>query len=131
MSYLPTATNFTDMEVRPVPDGYPCKAEDAELCPVCKGHGGWVLTVNAYPLPKGYENTPQNRAKYCHFRAHCSQCTGWGWVNRYSQDAVCVHDDVELSQLEARAKGVAHYGMCWHVYECRKCRRRRTTDSSD
>lgn len=131
MSFLPTATNFTDMSILPAPTGYPCKAEDATLCPVCKGYGGWVLTLNAYPLPKGYEDTAENRAKYVHFRAHCSQCNGWGWVKSDSPDAQCVHEYKELSQESARAKGIAHHGMCWHVYECAKCGHAMSQDSSD
>jgi hypothetical protein len=131
MAYLPTATNFTDMEVRQPPTGYPCNADDAVLCPVCKGYGGWVLTENAYPLPKGHEDTAENRAKYRHFRAHCGQCTGWGWVPRGSADAQCVHEYKELSQETARAKGVEHFGMCWHVYECAKCGHHKSTDSND
>lgn len=131
MSYLPTATNFTDMEVRQPPTGYPCKADEAVICPKCKGYGGWVLTENAYPLPKGMEDSAENRAKYCHFRAHCNQCNGWGWVKRDSLDAQCVHDYHELSVEQCRAKGIGHHGMCWHVYECAKCGEIRSTDSSD
>lgn len=129
--FLPKATVFTDMGVRPAPGGYPCKAEDAVLCPVCGGYGGWVLTENAYPLPKNVENTPENRAKYVHFRAHCGQCTGWGWVPKDSPDATCVHEYSELSPEASRAKGIRHFGTCWHVYECSKCGHHKTTDSSD
>jgi hypothetical protein len=131
MAYLAVATDFTDMMIRRPPTDYPCKAEDATLCPLCKGYGGWVLTINAYPLPEGYENTPENRAKYCHFRAHCNQCNGWGWVKRDGVDADCIHDYQELSQATAQAKGIRHYGMCWHVYQCSKCGRTMSQDSSD
>lgn len=131
MSFLPTATNFTDMEVRQPPTGYPCKAEEATICPQCKGYGGWILTLNAYPLPQGMEDTAENRAKYCHFRAHCSQCSGWGWVKAGSKDAECVHKNRELSVEECRARGIGHHGMCWHVYECEKCGQIRSVDSSD
>jgi hypothetical protein len=130
-TYLPTATNFTDMAVRQPPTGYPCKADEAVLCPLCKGYGGWVLTVNAYPLPQGMEDTAENRAKYCHFRAHCRQCAGWGWVKRNGEDAECVHEYRELSVEECRTKRIKHWGMCWHVHECLKCQRTMSTDSSD
>lgn len=44
---------FVDHELlSPVPSmGYTVE------CPQCKGHGGWNLQLNAYPL-RGKENTP-------------------------------------------------------------------------
>lgn len=131
MSYLPKATDFTDMTLMSPPTGYPCKAEDAVLCPLCKGYGGWNLSLNSYPLPQGYDDTPENRSKYVHFRAHCNQCNGWGWVRADSADATCIHEYKELSVEQSQQKGIKHWGMCWHVYECSKCGHTMSQDSSD
>lgn len=47
-------------------------------------------------------------------------------------DAVCTHDNaVEISCEEARRRGVEHYGMCCHVYECPDCGAVYGIDSSD
>ena len=83
-------------------------------CPVCKGYGGWHLTLNAYGEGK-------------HFDGHCSQCNGWGWVR---EEDLCIHEMREISQRECRERGIRHFGMCWHVLECRKCGRIRSYDSS-
>lgn len=77
------------------------------LCPKCKGHGGWNLTLNAYGPGK-------------HFQAHCSQCNGWGYV-RPGRDAECIHEDKHLRNT----------GNCLNVYGCVKCGREVEIDSSD
>jgi hypothetical protein len=47
-------------------------------------------------------------------------------------NAQCQHDyGRELSQTECREKGIAHYGNCYHVYECSKCKLVYGVDSSD
>lgn len=65
------------------------------ICPVCSGHGGWNLELNAYGTGK-------------HFQAHCSQCEGYGWVFEWDR---CVHD------LDNGIK----IGNCLHRYTCKKC----------
>jgi hypothetical protein len=43
----------------------------------------------------------------------------------------CDHEYHELSQEECGKRGINHFGMCWHVYECPKCGMRHADDSSD
>ena len=82
-----------------------------ELCPTCKGHGGWNLELNAYALPDATEDTPENRKKFCHFRASCTACWGWGYI----QPGTCAHD----------------WGSTGNRWKCRKCTAEITVDSSD
>jgi hypothetical protein len=42
----------------------------------------------------------------------------------------CDHDYGELSQKEARKRGIAHFGNCYHVTECKKCGKILSYDSS-
>lgn len=42
----------------------------------------------------------------------------------------CEHEWRELGAQEARAKGLEHWGMCWHVMECSKCGFIESHDSS-
>jgi hypothetical protein len=115
---------------------YPKKAQPVQHhpewtveCPACKGHGGWNLRVNAYPLHH-YRDTPENRHLHAHFRAGCNQCYGWGWVA--PENAVCVHDFSRvLSIRECAERNIPHNGACWHVYECVKCGKTMAQDSSD
>jgi RecJ-like exonuclease len=87
-------------------------------CPVCKGHGGWNLELNAYPL-HNYENTPENRHKYSHFKACCSHCNGWGYTR---EDEDCDgHEWIFVKNL----------GRCYNQYECSKCGKTWNIDSSD
>jgi hypothetical protein len=118
---------FVDWPKRQPPlDWYPDRTTE---CPVCQGHGGWNLTLNAYPLHH-YADTPENRHLHAHFRCHCTQCHGYGWVE--PAEARCIHQyDRELRVQECRDKGIYHAGMCWHVYECSKCGAILTQDSSD
>jgi hypothetical protein len=98
-------------------------------CPKCKGHGGWNLKLNAYGLPPGYKNDITNRHKYSHFRAHCDQCNGWGYT---AEPSTCIHQfDRELERVECKERGLYHAGRCWHVYECGKCGKIISQDSSD
>jgi hypothetical protein len=117
---------FVDHQLQPKPhmDGYDY------LCPLCHGHGGWNLELNAYRLPKGKRSTAANRRNFCHFRCNCSQCNGWGWV--IADDTKCIHDWVEISAQEAEKRGLYHAGRCWHVYVCSHgCGRTTAQDSSD
>src|SRR5579862_7746155 len=130
-NYLPDATDFTDMEIRENPASDFGKTRDEfVLCPKCQGYGSWNLILNAYSL-HGKPDTSENRRKYAHFRCSCGQCNGWGWVRTNSLDSTCIHDYKEISSTQARELGIAHYGMCWHVYQCTKCQRTMSVDSSD
>lgn len=114
--FLERAVDFTDMEVKTKPtDGYPAPPDELWLCPVCHGYGGWNLALNAYGEGK-------------HFRASCFQCRGWGWVDETDRD--CIHDNAEISPDEARAEGVPHFGMYYHVVKCRNCGHVQAYDSS-
>lgn len=118
--------------------------EGQVLCAQCKGHGGWNLRLNAYPRTKDQkEHIQENRALhglealsdqefrhlYEHFRACCSNCNGWGYVDASQGDHI--HTWKELSRDECRKKGLTHFGMCYHVYKCETCAETMATDSSD
>ena len=49
---------------------------------------------------------------------------------RYFKFAKCDHDSVELTQDECKKRDIQHFGMCWHVYECKKCGYIESYDSS-
>lgn len=87
-------------------------------CPKCFGHGGWNLTLNAYPL-RNMADTPENRHNYSHFRAHCGQCNGWGWTS--PDNAKCLHE----------MKHHRNTGRCLNEYKCSKCGKIEEIDSSD
>lgn len=112
--YLPDATDFTDMEVRPHPGTQYTDMQTYTVCPRCHGYGGWNLRVNAYGKP----GDPPNMR---HFRASCSQCWGWGYVPE--ADAACLHDYKEIAPDQP--------WRCWHTIQCTKCGRTRSYDSSD
>lgn len=97
---------------------HPRSGRAAVLCPKCKGFGGWHLEVDAYGPGK-------------HFDCSCSQCNGWGWVDRDSLDATCIHNYKEITQAECRRRGVSHFGNCYHVCRCPKCGAITAYDSSD
>ena len=59
------------------------------------------------------KDTPENRMLYCHFRAQCFQCSGWGVVTERDKD--CVHEFEELSLAQVAEEGLHHYGNCWHT----------------
>jgi len=42
----------------------------------------------------------------------------------------CDHDYRELGQKECKDRGIKHWGMCWHEWECKKCGQRKSYDSS-
>lgn len=88
------------------------------LCQKCKGHGGWNLELNAYPL-RGKDNTPENRHKYSHFRAHCTNCHGWGYVNETCGDHI--HEWSFVRNL----------GNCLNLHRCDTCGKEWEIDSSD
>lgn len=85
-------------------------------CPQCKGHGGWNLELNAYPL-RDKADTPRNRHLFSHFRASCSNCWGWGYVR---QEEDHVHE-------WNRTRNV---GNCQNIWECEVCGKEITVDSS-
>lgn len=98
----------------PPPLEQPSYFPKSKLCPVCHGHGGWNLRVNAYPL-HGRENTQENRQR-THFQAHCVQCHGYGWTNDN-----CVHEYHMTKNV----------GRCLNEYACAKCQKVKVVDSSD
>lgn len=101
---------------------YHQKTPNPSVCPKCNGYGGHNLQVNQYPLRAGMEDTAETRHTYCHFRASCMQCTGWGYVVD-PRDAACAHEF-------DRGRNV---GRCLTNYTCTKpqCGRVYTIDSSD
>ena len=109
------AQAFVDFPEVPNPPEY---LEAAVLCIKCKGHGGWNLKLNAYPLHQ-YEDTPENRHRYSHFRAGCSQCQGHGYVK--PEDSDHIHE----------WKWVKNTGNCLNLHECEVCGKTREIDSSD
>ena len=90
-----------------------------KLCPLCGGHGGWNLQLNAHPLPPSCGDTLHNRHLFVHSRAQCSHCAGWGWV--HPNDNCPAHDFVKI-----RSKA-----RCLHIYRCNRCGTERVVDSSD
>jgi len=103
------------------PPADPAKAAEigmTELCPKCKGYGGWNLKLNAYPLHQ-YEDPPENRHKFSHFRAGCDHCIGWGYVR--PEDADHIHE----------WKRVGSLGNCLHLDKCKICGKQWQVDSSD
>lgn len=102
----------------PAPREKPAHMADSVLCPKCHGHGGWNLKLNAYPL-HSYADTPENRHRYSHFRASCSQCNGWGWTEADNVD--CIHDYAPHRTLAAYT----------HESKCTKCGHTVVYDSSD
>ncbi len=89
------------------------------ICPICSGHGGWNLRINAYKLPKGETNTPENRHKWVHFQCTCRQCNGWGFVK--PEDAH--HEHVWDFHR--------NLGNCYNQYKCNICGKLENVDSSD
>lgn len=87
-------------------------------CPKCKGHGGWNLKLNAYPL-HGRPNTPENRHLFSHFRAACDHCNGWGHVLPGDEDHI--HEWEYIKNI----------GNCLNLYRCKVCNRDWEIDSSD
>lgn len=64
--------------------------------------------------------------------------TGIALVSEYWEGKVryfkfgCQHDySVTLSPEECRSRNIPHYGNCYHVYECSKCKHVLAQDSSD
>lgn len=86
-------------------------------CPLCFGHGGWNLKINAYPLHEK-ENTPENRHYFSHFRCCCSQCNGYGYVSP---------DQTNHIHKWIRKEKIAN---CLHIYECEICKITQEIDSS-
>lgn len=89
---------FKDMKVRGKATAIDKGTQNLIKCPKCKGYGGWHLKIDAYGKDK-------------HFDAGCDQCNSWGWVNKDSKDATCLH------------KWGSDHGKCMfeHTYMCTKC----------
>lgn len=73
-------------------------------CPKCKGYGGWILRRDAYGEGE-------------HFRAHCDNCGGTGYLTRPS------------SHIHEWGQGKV-VGRCLTEYTC-ACGARDVVDSSD
>lgn len=87
-------------------------------CPVCRGYGGWNLRTFAYKLPKGMEDNEENRHKHVHFRANCSHCDGWGFV------------DISENCPGHKWGNRKNIGNCLNVYTCELCGKKWEVDSS-
>lgn len=88
----------------------PKSSTEMVLCHVCQGRGGWHLKLFIHPQP------------YPHFNAFCSQCWGWGWVEKGSPDDLC-------SRHQWAERNI---GRCLHEWTCKLgCGATRTVDSSD
>lgn len=68
---------------------------------------------------------------------HFSDGTGIAMEQDYwGEDVIyykfgCDHSYDELSSKESHNRGIKHFGMCFHVYECSKCSHVMSQDSSD
>ena len=107
---------YKDIEKRPLDSPY-MPHTDAIECPVCEGHGGWNNRIDAYGEGR-------------HFQSMCSQCWGWGYVDKTTTDATCIHDMEEKSKKWCDENGIYHAGMCYHVQRCRNCGKISAYDSS-
>lgn len=97
---------FKDISVKEMPHAY--IIQSPVLCPQCKGHGRWNLTLDAY-------------GKGQHFQASCAQCWGWGWVEKGTTHETCIHDFSDQRSV----------GRCLHEWKCVKCGYSVEVDSSD
>jgi len=115
---IPDATNFEGISKKdPTKSILHTMGRKWAECPLCKGFGGWNYSKN---LDRGTYNV-----------GFCSQCNGYGYVEKGTTDETCIHTVRELDQSECRVKGVKHWGSCYHVTECVKCGNIRAYDSSD
>lgn len=116
--------SFDDWKKKEI-DPYYGKIGYTQECPRCRGHGGWNLLVNAYPL-HSYENTSENRHMFSHFRALCEICSGYGYVNpnQNNLNPECVQDGHKWSLVE-------NLGRCYNRYKCLTCGITQDVDSSD
>ena len=92
-------------------------AENVIECPKCKGHGGWNLKINAYPL-HNHLNTAENQHRSSHFRSSCGSCWGHGHLQA---GQTCAHEWTTERNV----------GKCLHEWSCGKCGEKRVVDSSD
>jgi len=79
-------------------------------CPSCKGHGYYVLMLNAYGKPG---DSPLVR----HFLGSCGACWGWGYLEK---NQTCLHE-------WSKGQGV---GNCLREWACTKCGSTHVVDSS-
>ena len=101
MSLLEPATVFDGLRKRKLSKG--SSLVNPVECAKCKGHGEWVLGLNAY-------------GDGLHFKGSCGACWGHGWV----EEGQCLHEwDKERS-----------IGNCMHEWSCSLCGTKRAVDSS-
>lgn len=111
MRYLrPTDPDaFKDWEVIPIKETV---VKNPVLCPLCLGHGGWNLRLDAYTPRPGMKN---------HFTCFCDSCWGEGYVEKDSLNHKCFPHEWERKTI----------GRCLHEWKCQKCGQLHTVDSSD
>ena len=88
-----------------------------ETCPRCGGHRGWNLRLNAYPMPAGREDTPENRHRFTHYQAACPNCNGWGHVPEVQAGHAHLWETVSWLDMV-------------HTERCRECGLERQPDTS-
>lgn len=91
-------------------------AKNVIECPICKGHGGWNLRINAYPL-HNIPNTVENRHLKANFRSSCGSCWGHGYLQ---PGQTCPHEWSVGKKI----------GNCLHEWICSKCGIKQQVDSS-
>jgi len=94
--------------------------KEPQECLVCFGYGRWNLKLNAYGPGR-------------HFQSICVHCNSWGYVDKHSSDATCIHfqHSKTLTQEECRERKIPHRGMCYYVHECTECGKIWSYDSGD
>jgi hypothetical protein len=107
-TYLPDASDFTDIPVMLDPCVTYPERTGYVPCPTCECHGKWNLRRDAYGPGK-------------HFQAMCGQCWGWGWVT--GADVTCVHTWVATAPDQP--------WRCWHTLKCAVCGVTRSYSSDD
>ena len=103
--YLESGTSFVGIELKKPQ----YNKGMIETCPLCKGHGGWNLRINAYGDGK-------------HFNAACSNCNGWGYIKPEDACKVAPYHQWEV---------IRNAGNCLNVWKCIHCGIEMVVDSSD
>ena len=99
-----------------------------------KGISGWTVhyyfypfkalaIVDQYVMYRDYclHQWLRGRGDFLSLHPHKSvEQHTYGYARRYFKIG-CRHNWKELTQKEARAKGISHYGSCYHVRECLSC----------
>lgn len=86
--------------------------------------------ANNEPLPRMIDGTLHLFGDQTGFMIEHHYVRGNGYELKYYLFG-CKHAFRELSRKEAGQRGIQHFGMCYHVYECTKCGYIQSIDSSD